>query len=102
MTELTAPADHPVRARHPSDARAAAVTVADRHHGHLSPRQREVLEMVPAGMTSAAIAEALVLSPETVRTHVEAVLRRLGPNGRAHAVPLAYRKGLLSRIPTTA
>jgi DNA-binding NarL/FixJ family response regulator len=62
----------------------------------LSPRQREVLELLAAGMTSAAIAERLVVSVETVRTHVKGLLRRLGAKDRTHAISLAYQRGLLS------
>lgn len=63
----------------------------------LSPRQTEVLELIAAGLASAAIAESLELSVETVRTHVKAILRRLGARDRAHAVSIAYRSGLLTR-----
>jgi DNA-binding NarL/FixJ family response regulator len=78
---------------------AETSTSADRDDSRLSPRQMEVLEMIAAGMTSVAIAEALVVSPETIRTHVKAVLRRLRASSRTHAVSLAYRKGLLSPDP---
>ncbi|MGW4116197.1 LuxR C-terminal-related transcriptional regulator [Actinosynnema sp. NPDC004786] len=73
---------------------------ADVDHGEpLSPRQTEVLELIAAGLASADIAESLELSVETVRTHVKAILRRLGARDRAHAVSIAFRSGLLARHP---
>jgi DNA-binding NarL/FixJ family response regulator len=45
---------------------------------HLTPRQRQVAELVSRGLTNQQIAERLTISPETVRTHVRQVLRLLG------------------------
>ena len=47
------------------------------------------------GLSNAAIAGRLVLGVETVRTHVAAVLRKLGARDRTHAVVLAYAQGLV-------
>ena len=52
----------------------------------LSEREREVLRLVAAGLTNVRIAEALFLSPHTVRTHVRNCLRKLGVSTRAQAV----------------
>ncbi|MER5261890.1 response regulator transcription factor [Actinosynnema sp. NPDC002837] len=84
----------PVRARGVTVEALPAGGVARGGVERLSPRQREVLEMIAAGMTSVEIADALVVSVETVRTHVKGVLRRLGAKDRAHAITLAYRTGL--------
>jgi DNA-binding NarL/FixJ family response regulator len=61
----------------------------------LSPREREILELLADGKSSQEIASTLVLSPKTVATHVQRVLSKLGVHSRAQAVALAYRSGLL-------
>lgn len=63
----------------------------------LSEREREVLRLVALGLTNARVAEALFLSPHTVRTHVRNCLRKLGVNTRAQAVLALERSE--SRIP---
>lgn len=52
----------------------------------LSPREREVMEHVARGMTNAEIAEALVISPITVRNHVSSILTKLDVFNRTQAV----------------
>jgi DNA-binding CsgD family transcriptional regulator len=59
-------------------------TVIDRHE--LSPREREVLRMLCLGMSNRQIAEQLGVSPETVKTHVSGVLRKLRVESRGQAV----------------
>jgi DNA-binding CsgD family transcriptional regulator len=59
-------------------------TVADPHR--LTPRQRQVLELLVAGHGDAGIAATLHLSPKTVGHHVEAILAKLGVANRAQAV----------------
>jgi DNA-binding CsgD family transcriptional regulator len=59
----------------------------------LSAREREVLGMLAEGMSGAAIAERLVLSPETVRTHVRNAMDKLGASTRSQAVALALELG---------
>ena len=49
----------------------------------LSAREREVLGMLAEGLSGAAIAERLVLSPETVRTHVRNAMDKLGASTRS-------------------
>ncbi|HWT95325.1 MAG TPA: LuxR C-terminal-related transcriptional regulator [Solirubrobacteraceae bacterium] len=61
--------------------------------GSLSAREREVMRMVAHGADGPEIAEALVLSPATVRTHVNNAMRKLGARTRAHAITLAIRRG---------
>jgi DNA-binding NarL/FixJ family response regulator len=60
----------------------------------LTTRERQVLDLMAQGLSNAAIAERLVLGVETVRTHVAAVLRKLGARDRTHAVIIALSKGL--------
>jgi PAS domain S-box-containing protein len=55
----------------------------------LSPRQRDVIELVAEGLTSNAIAERLGVSPETVRTHLRNARLKLGASTKAQAVAIA-------------
>lgn len=61
--------------------------------GELTPREQQVLRMVAMGKTGQEIAEALVLSPETVSTHVRNIREKLGARSRAHALAIALRRG---------
>jgi len=57
----------------------------------LSRRELEVLGLLAQGMTQDDIAARLVISPKTVSSHIEHVLRKLGVHSRAQAVALAFR-----------
>jgi len=61
----------------------------------LSPREREVLDLIAVGSTNREIAEQLYLSPHTIKEHTSALYRKLGARNRAEAVQLAQRIGLL-------
>ncbi|MET8846078.1 response regulator transcription factor [Amycolatopsis sp. NPDC004625] len=63
--------------------------------GRLTPRQREVLVLLAEGCTNPEIAEALVISTETVRTHIRHILYRLDAHDRVHAVTQAFRFRIL-------
>ncbi len=58
----------------------------------LTNREREVLNLLAEGLDGAAIAERLVLSPATVRNHIQHILARLDVHSRAEAVALALRR----------
>ena len=59
--------------------------------GELTLREREILDLVAAGMTNAEIAQRLFVSPATVATHVSHVLSKLGVRSRREASALAGR-----------
>jgi DNA-binding NarL/FixJ family response regulator len=60
----------------------------------LTQREREVLALVATGLTNDEIAQRLVLSPATVRTHVNRVMFKLDARSRAQLVVIAYQSGL--------
>lgn len=60
--------------------------------GPLSKREREVFELLAGGLSGAEIAERLVLSPETVRTHIRNAMAKLGASTRSQAVAVALRR----------
>ena len=62
----------------------------------LSAREREVLSLLAEGLTGEDIAERLVLSPETVRTHVRNAMRKLDAKTRVHALAVALDSGELT------
>jgi DNA-binding NarL/FixJ family response regulator len=61
----------------------------------LTPRELEVMALVAAGLSNVDIAEHLVISRATAKTHVSRVLRKLHARDRAQLVTLAYETGLV-------
>ncbi|CAA9519010.1 MAG: hypothetical protein AVDCRST_MAG30-2931 [uncultured Solirubrobacteraceae bacterium] len=63
--------------------------------GALSPRERQVVQMLAFGRTGEQVAQELSLSPETVRTHVRNAMEHAGARTRAQLVAIALRDGLI-------
>jgi DNA-binding NarL/FixJ family response regulator len=61
----------------------------------LTEREREVMTLVAAGMSNHEIADRLVVSPATAKTHVSRVMGKLEARDRAQVVVLAYESGLV-------
>ncbi len=61
----------------------------------LTPREREVLQMLSAGLANKEIASRLVISDHTVKFHVASILGKLGVSTRTEAVSAGIRRGLV-------
>jgi DNA-binding NarL/FixJ family response regulator len=77
-------------ARRPEPARVVPESLAS-----LTEREREVLALIARGMSNDEIAEALVVSPATAKTHVSRVMGKLDARDRAQLVVIAYESGLV-------
>ena len=77
----------------PATSETAPVPPADLPD-ELTPREVEVLKLIAAGLSNREIADTLVLSNATVKTHVNRVFYKTGARDRAQAVRYAYRHGL--------
>ena len=64
----------------------------------LTPREREVLAMVAAGMTNREIGQALFISESTAGVHVSNLMAKLGAGSRTEAASVAYRAGLVESV----
>ncbi len=77
-------------------ARSAPTPATEREElAELTPREREVLTLVGRGLSNAEIADTLILSPLTAKTHVARLFAKLAARDRAQLVVLAYETGLV-------
>jgi DNA-binding NarL/FixJ family response regulator len=70
--------------------------------GELTDREREVMALVATGLTNAEIAERLVISHATAKTHLSRILLKLGARDRAQLVVIADESSLVSPAPRAA
>lgn len=78
-----------------TDGRLAAANAARGQVAQLTPREREVLTLVGRGRSNQEIASDLFVSEGTVKSHVSAILLRLGLNNRVQAAIIAYEAGIV-------
>ena len=79
-------------------ARRAAAEDAHRFGRQLSPRERQVLQLLAQGHEIRTIAVALAVSPDTVRSHLRSARARLKARSRPHAVALALAQGQIEPV----
>ncbi|MEA2348528.1 MAG: hypothetical protein QOG62_2315 [Thermoleophilaceae bacterium] len=78
------------------DATWTRLWAEERRMVELTEREREVVTLVASGLQSAVIAERLFVSSETVKSHVQNAMRKLGVHTRAHAVAVALVTGQIT------
>jgi DNA-binding NarL/FixJ family response regulator len=61
----------------------------------LTPREREILQLLADGMSNADVAQRLFISQETVKSHVRHILAKLEADTRTHAVAIALRDAMI-------
>ncbi|WP_026425354.1 response regulator [Actinokineospora inagensis] len=86
----------PTRGERP---RSTATGDAQRLAAHLTPRERQCLALLVEGAGTAAMQRRMGISSTTVRTHVQALMTKLGVHSRLEAASFAVRNGILADQP---
>jgi DNA-binding NarL/FixJ family response regulator len=86
---------HPSQVNEGLPASATSASVLDELAEALTRREREVLQMLAAGLSNKEIAARLNISEHTVKFHVASVMGKLGAGSRTEAVSLGIRRGLV-------
>lgn len=86
---------HPSQVNEGLPASATSASVLDELAEALTRREREVLQMLAAGLSNKEIAARLNISDHTVKFHVASILGKLGAASRTEAVSLGIRRGLV-------
>ena len=71
------------------------LTRSEQNVASLSAREVEVLQMIAYGSTNRAVADALRISPQTVKTYLERIFTKLGVSDRTRAVAVALKHGIV-------
>ena len=99
---LVGASDYVVRPYAPDELLARVRRLLEEQTAHigadfgLTPREREILQLLADGLTPTQISDRLFISPRTVGSHVENLFRKLGVSSRTQALALAYRNGLVT------
>ena len=70
----------------------------ERRLNRLTPRETEILQLMAEGMSNEEISRKLVMSPNTLRTHVQNIITKLGVHSRLEALVFAIRHGKVATI----
>jgi DNA-binding NarL/FixJ family response regulator len=87
--------DESLLSRDATSRTVRAGTAGSEGRGALTARERDVLDLIAAGMGTKQIAGRLALSVHTIKTHVESIFQKLGVRSRAEAVAIGAREGLV-------
>jgi len=87
--------DRIVRGEDFVDPALATSLIASEREGILTPREREILQLLANGMSNAEVAKELFISQETVKSHVRHILAKLEADTRTQAVAIALRDSII-------
>lgn len=74
---------------------ASAGSTRDRRLERLTPRELEIVTLVGSGLSNAEIGQRLTISPDTAKTHLRNIMKKLEVHDRAQLVSLAHRAGIV-------